>query len=80
METHKIISVDIVPGSTLNSKWRNKMQIIITDKGTYIDNIENAQFGFPNAKPGFNWSSKIGETVQDIIIFYYGNFKWLNKQ
>jgi hypothetical protein len=81
METHKIISVKIVTGASLSPRWRNNMQIIETDKGTYIDNIEGAQFGyFHDAKPGYAWASKVGQTVNDIKIYDYANFKWLNKQ
>lgn len=81
MEIHKIISVEIVSGSSLNSRWRNDMQRIKTDKGTYIDNIEGVQFGFfKEANPGYNWSSMIGKTVRDIKIFSYGDYLWLNKK
>ena len=81
LETHKIISVEIVPGDSLDSRWRDDMQQIITDKGTYIDNVEGAQFGFfKEAKPGLDWSSKIGQTIEGIKIFKYKNYMWLNKQ
>lgn len=81
LESHEIISVEIVSGSSLNSRWRDDMQMIITDKGTYIDNIEGAQFGFfEEAKPGFDWVSKIGQMVEDIKIFKHNNYMWLNKQ
>lgn len=81
METHKIISVKIVIGSSLRPNWRNNMQIIETDKGTYIDNLEGAQFGyFKDANPGYNWSSEVGRTVNNIKIYNHDNFKWLNKR
>ncbi len=81
METHKIISVEIVSGSSLNNNWQNDMQKIETDKGSYIDNMEGGQFGFfKDANPGFDWSSKIGKTVEKIKVFHHGGFKWLNKQ
>jgi hypothetical protein len=81
METHEIISVKIVKGSTLNKHWREKMQIVETDKGTYIDNYEGKQFGFfKEATPGFNWGSRVGERVDGIEIFQYEGHLWINKQ
>ena len=57
------------------------MQSIITDKGSYIDNMAGVQFGyFRDANPGFDWSSKINEVVEDVKVFHHGGFKWLNKQ
>jgi hypothetical protein len=81
METHEIISVKIVTGPSLNPKWRNNMQVIETDKGTYIDNLEGAQFGYFNdANPGYNWSAKVGQIVNNVKIYDHANFKWLNKR
>ena len=81
METHKIISVKIVEGNTLNEKWKSPMQVIITDQGEYIDNMPGKQFGFfKDAGPGFDWKSCIGEKVSGIQIFKYSECDWLNKQ
>ena len=76
METHKIISVKIVKGNTLNPRWSNNMQVVETDKGTYIDNIEDAQFGFHDeAKPGFDWGAYAGKSVSNIRIFNSCGYK-----
>lgn len=81
METHEIISVKIVTGASLNPKWRNNMQVIETNKGTYIDNLEGAQFGFYNdANPGYNWSGMVGKTVSNVKIYQHSGFQWLNKR
>lgn len=52
METHEIISVKIVLGQSLSPRWHNNMQIIETDKGTYIDNIENIP-------PSYDFTKKV---------------------
>ena len=81
METHKIISVKIVDGNSLSPRWHNDMQVIETDKGSFIDNIEGAQFGYFNdAKPGYNWISQIGLKVGNIKIYNHAGYQWLNKQ
>jgi len=81
MGIYRIISVEIVSGRSLNNRWNNDMQKIKTDKGIFIDNLQGAQFGFfREATPGYDWSSKIGETVQNVKIFDYKNHLWLNKQ
>ncbi len=81
METHKILSVKTVSGSSLSSRWRNDMQVIETDQGSYIDNIEGAQFGYFNdAKAGYNWASKIGQQIDNIKIYNHAGYKWINKQ
>ena len=81
MEKYEIRSVQIVDRETLNSRWHSKMQIVETDKGTFIDNIPNKQFGyFSTAKAGYDWSSLIGQTVSNIKIFYSRGFSWINYQ
>ena len=35
---------------------------------------------FNDAKPGYNWASKVGQTVNNIKIYNHAGFKWLNKQ
>ena len=80
MSTFKILSVEIVEGKTLNSKWRSSMQKIKTDCGEFIDNMPGKQFGYhKKASPGFDWESKIGQTVGANIIKYKGQ-SWLNSK
>jgi len=81
METHEILSVQTVTGHSLNSRWRSNMQVIKTDKGIYIDNLEGAQFGYFNdAKPGYDWASQVGLKVSNIKVYDHANHRWLNKQ
>ncbi|HAW08424.1 MAG TPA: hypothetical protein DCW42_04535 [Bacteroidetes bacterium] len=80
MEDHKIISVKIVSGSNLNSRWRSPMQKITTDRGEFIDNMPGKQFGyFKDANPGFDWQSKIDQIVHNIRVIDHAGFRWLNK-
>ena len=56
MNEYEIKSVKIVSGENLNSRWHTPMQIIETDKGTFIDNLPKEQFGFYRvANPGYDW-------------------------
>lgn len=82
MEKHRIISVTIVEGNTLNANWKSNMQKIVTDKGNYIDNLKGRQFGCQEdgAKPGYDWASHVGEVVQNIRTFSSRGYLWLNKQ
>lgn len=81
METYKILNVKIVDGKTLRSNWKSPMQVIETDKGTFIDNLSPLQFGFYNtANPGFDWESYIGKEVSNVKVFHSRGFAWLNKQ
>lgn len=76
-----IKSVRIVPGRTLNPRWKTDMQVIETDKGTFIDNVPSAQFGyFKVANPGYNWQSLVGRRVSNVKIFVSCGRKWINKQ
>ncbi len=80
MENHFIISVKIVQGISLNPRWKSNMQVIQTDKGLYIDNIEGKQFGFfKDSAPGYSWSTVVGQQVSDIEIFYDHGYQWINK-
>jgi hypothetical protein len=80
MESHKIISVKIVSGSSLHQRWKSPMQFITTEQGEFIDNMPGKQFGFfAEANPGFDWQSRVGQTVSGIKIFHYSGYKWLNK-
>jgi hypothetical protein len=74
-----IISVRIVSGKELNRRWNSPMQRITTDRGEFIDNMPEKQFGYYNvANPGFDWKTKIGQSVEARIISYAGH-EWLNK-
>jgi hypothetical protein len=77
METHKIISVRIVPGRELNPRWKSSMQVIVTDKGKYIDNMPGISFS--SYSPGFDWSSNVGKTVCNIQIIHNSGHMWLNR-
>lgn len=80
MQRHKIISVEIVEGSSLVSEWKSPMQRIVTDKGTFIDNIPHLQFGRYNvASPGYNWKLLEGKEATGIKVFSSHDFQWLNK-
>lgn len=81
MESHEIISVKVVLGKSLHPNWKRNMQVIQTDQGLYIDNIEGNQFGFfKDAAPGFNWAPFVGKTVNDIKIYNAQGYQWLNKK
>lgn len=78
-----IQKVEIVEGRKLNSTWKNKMQIIYTDRGKYIDNIPNDQFGFfSTACPGFDWKKFEGQKIymSNIKIFRSRGYNWINYQ
>ena len=78
VDAYKILSVEIVPGISLNRRWSDDMQKITTDKGIFIDNMPGSRVG--NQKPGFDWSSKIDETVHNVKVVSRGDFNWLKKQ
>ncbi len=81
MNKYKILSVKIVPGNTLNPKWKSKMQVVTTDKGVFIYNMPGKQFGFfGTASPGANWPQFMGDTVNDVQIFNHSGYKWINKK
>ena len=76
-----ILSVKIVTGESLNKTWKTPMQVIETDKGTFIDNIPDEQFGFfKRANPGYDWKQLIGKEVSTIKIFHSKGYDWLNYQ
>ena len=80
MGVYEIISVKIVKGSILSKGWYEKMQIVETNKGTFIDNYIGKQFGFfKDANPGFDWGSRVGERVDGIKIIAHENHQWINK-
>ena len=77
----RIISVEIVEGFTLNATWKSPMQIITTDKGCFIDNVPNRQFGcYTVASSGYDWSKLIGKTTNNVKIIKSRGFEWINYQ
>lgn len=81
MDEYEIKSVKIVDGETLNPRWHTQMQIVLTDKGEFIDNIPQKQFGFfRKANSGFNWKTLIGKKTRKVKIFDSRGFKWINYQ
>jgi len=51
------------------TNWKNPMQVIYTEKGLFIDNIEGKCFGRSNIKwKGIDWKQYIGKTVEIIIV------------
>lgn len=80
MEKFKIERVEIVKGNVLESNWKSPMQIIYTDKGIFIDNMPNKQFGhWKSGCKGYDWFSYIGETVENVEITRLPNYNWLQK-
>lgn len=67
---YEIKNVRIVPGSSLNPRWKNCMQVITTDKGEFIDNLP--------INSGHNWQQEIGKTVTAKVTTDKYNNKWLN--
>lgn len=81
MNEYEIKSVKIVSGENLNSRWHTPMQIIETDKGTFIDNLPKEQFGFYRvANPGYDWKCLVGQTVSNVKIFHSSGYDWINIQ
>lgn len=79
MERHKIISVVTVEGDTLYSGWNINMQVIVTDKGKYIDNVVGG-FRDQGPNPGYNWADYVGKTVDGIEILKSRGYLWLKKR
>jgi phosphatidylserine/phosphatidylglycerophosphate/cardiolipin synthase-like enzyme len=80
-ESHKILSVQIVNGNALKPNWQSPMQVIITNKGEFIDNMPGNNFqSKTNAFPGYDWQQKVGHTVSGIRTINSMGFKWLNKK
>jgi len=77
-DIHKIIWVKIVPGSNFHSHWKSEMQIVKTNWGTYIDNITNPKD--TSLQPGFDWSSILGQTVDNVSITYSKGYEWINRK
>ncbi len=74
-------SVEIVPGSQFVDYWKSKMQVVETDKGSFIDNLPGNKFtNNKTAHPGFDWKSLEGQEVDDFQIIDYMGFQWINKE
>jgi len=73
IQKFKIISVEIVEGNILNTHWKGKMQIITTDKGKFIDNLEGITYG---GFKGHNWVEEIGKTISAKVV-KSANQEWL---
>ena len=81
MNQYEIKSVKTVSGESLNLKWHTPMQVIETDKGVFIDNLPEEQFGFYKvANPGYDWKSLVGQKVNNVKIFYSRGYNWINIQ
>jgi len=51
------------------TNWESPMQVIYTEKGLFIDNIEGKCFGKYNIKwEGIDWKQHIGKTVEILIV------------
>ena len=49
--------------------WKSSMQVIYTNKGLFIDNLEGRCFGQSNIMwEGINWKRHIGKEVEIIIV------------
>ena len=81
VDSYEIIAVSVIPGKKLRANWNTDMQLIITDKGTFIDNIPRRQHGFYGvASPGYDWNQLVGKKIINPRIFLSRGFKWLNFQ
>lgn len=60
-----IKDVDIVSGKSLCPYWKSNMQLVSTDKGTYIDNLPGISHG--STPPGHDWKKEIGKKV-DVVV------------
>jgi hypothetical protein len=78
MGSHKIVNVKIVPGYSLNSRWKSDMQVIDTDQGKgFIDNMPGVSHG--HYYPGFDWNQYIGKVVSKIQVIPNSGCEWLNR-
>jgi len=59
----KILDVKVYPGKEIESNWKNDMQVVYTDHGTYIDTTPVVYY----KKKGCDWASVVGKTV-DVVI------------
>lgn len=72
-----IKSVGIVSGKSLNPRWKTNMQVISTEKGSFIDNLPGISHG--NTPPGHNWELEVGkEVLVTISKDYKSNHDWIH--
>jgi len=65
------------------TNWKNPMQVIYTEKGLFIDNIEGKCFGKSNniMWKGIDWEQHVRQTVKILIVncvgkeISFSNFK-----
>jgi hypothetical protein len=80
-DRYRILSVDIVPGISLNPSkvWRGEMQLVTTDYGIGIDNMPGISYG--KEVPGYNWLHHIGgEPMYGIqISASIADYPWIKK-
>ena len=74
VKKYKILYVKTVEGTQLNPYWKGEMQLIETDKGEYIDNLEGITYG---GFKGHNWKKEIGKTISAKVV-ESANRKWLH--
>ena len=65
---YQIKNVKIVPGSSLAAYWKSDMQVVVTDKGDFIDKMPN--------DGGHDWQMEIGKSVECEIKESKGH-KWI---
>lgn len=76
-----IEKVFMIPSSKLCSGWRGSMQVIVTDKGSFIDNPTMVTYQ-SKRRPllGYNWEKEIGNQLsrsKDFIFDVSNGFIWL---
>jgi len=77
----RVESVETVPGKRFESYWKNPMQVVTTNMGTFIDNMPGVKFmGKKDVYPGFDWKQFEGEEVGDFKIINCCGHKWINKK
>lgn len=78
-----ILSITMIPASTINSHWRGNLQKLVTDDGIFFDNAIKTEYTRNvNGKPGIDWSSVIGININENIFQIVNNsgIKWLKKR
>lgn len=78
----KIINVEIIRSSTINSVWRGFIQRITTDIGIFYDNPENINYAISKRTKGFNWRKYIGESINTNLVTFVENsgIMWLKNE
>ena len=75
-----IKKVEIIDGKRFEgTTWKNEMQVIYTNEGLFVDNVEGKCFKRPNRSSiswkGINWKQYIRKTIQIIIVDCAGKTK-----